>query len=354
MDVILQAVNGEDGPVLSEGLRWTLSQADADPPRREGSELAKPKIALRPGNYQVSVLRIADETQAERDIEVKAGEPNQLFQLALPPSTPEARVSAPRTATAGALLAVEWTGPDARGDYLGVYQPDQEGGWGPINDADTEDGNPARLRMPPEPGKYEIRYVLRRPDKQVLARQTVTVEPVEASIRAPETAKAGATIDAEWSGPNYRRDYIGVYAPEKRGGRGSINHADTDDGNPARLQMPPEAGDYEIRYIQRQGREVLARQAIRVEAVTASLNAPQSAPAGTTIPVEWTGPNYQRDYIGIYKPDQRGGSGSVHHADTDEGSPAELRMPQEPGEYEIRYVLRQDKTVVARHRITVD
>jgi len=44
-----------------------------------------------------------------------------------------------------------------------------------------------------------------------------------------------------------------------------ISYTYTRDGSPLKLQMPPEAGDYEIRYIQRQGRKALASQPVTVE-----------------------------------------------------------------------------------------
>ena len=115
--------------------------------------------------------------------------------------------------------------------------------------------------------------------------------------------------------------------------------------------MPAEPGEYEIRYFLNQDRRVIARHAITVTEVEATLTAPDTAAAGSTVQVQWTGPDYQNDFIGIGPLDDPDGYENYRY--TRDGSPAALVMPTEPGEYEIRYFVNQDRTVIARHTITV-
>ncbi|WP_376691061.1 VWA domain-containing protein [Wenzhouxiangella sp. EGI_FJ10409] len=302
---------------------------------REGSplELAMPPEA---GDYEIRYVQRQDRTiLARRPITVEPV---------------EASLTAPDTAAAGDDITVEWQGPNYERDYISITRPDDTAGKH-INFTYTGEGSPLELRMPPDPGEYEIRYIQRQ-DRTVLAQRTITVEPVEASLSAPETAAAGDSITVEWQGPDYQRDYISIARPGDKSGS-HINFGYTSEGSPLELTMPPEAGDYEIRYIQRQDRTVLARRTITVEPVEASLSAPETAAAGDSITVEWQGPDYQRDYISIARPGDKSGS-HINFTYTNDGSPLELTMPPEAGDYEIRYIQRQDRIVLARRAITVE
>jgi Ca-activated chloride channel family protein len=348
VDVVFEAIAGEGGPVITRGLVWTLANSDTGETVLDGFDVATVNMALEPGNYMVSVERAEDGARAEQAVAVE-GESPQRHTLVLESTLPDATVSGPQSAAAGSTIPVQWTGPDSDRDYISVAAPD-DGGGGYANYTYTRNGSPLKLLMPPDPGEYELRYILNE-GNEILARQPISVTPVSATVSAPEAAAAGSTIAVEWEGPDYDRDYISVAVPDDGGG-GYVNYTYTRNGSPLELVMPPEPGEYEIRYIQTQGNRVLARKAITVEEVVASVSAPESAAAGSTVAVEWTGPDYDRDYISVAVPDD-GGGGYVNYTYTRNGSPLELVMPPEPGEYEIRYVQTQDNKVLARKTITV-
>ena len=257
-----------------------------------------------------------------------------------------ATLEAPATAVAGSSVQVHWTGPDYQNDFLGI---------GPLDDADgysnyryTRDGSPAALVMPTEPGEYEIRYFVNQ-DRTVIARHPITVTNVGATLQAPDSAEAGATVLVTWDGPNYQNDFLGIGPLDDADGY--ANYTYTRDGSPARLVMPTEPGDYEIRYFVNQDRTVIARHPITIAAVTARIEAPDSAAAGDTINVTWEGPDYRNDFLGIGPLDDP--DGYENYSYTRDGSPARLEMPVTPGRYEIRYFVNQDRTVIARREIEV-
>jgi len=98
--------------------------------------------------------------------------------------------------------------------------------------------------------------------------------------------------------------------------------------------------------------QVLARRPITIAAAKITLNAPAKARLGEPVPVEWTGPNNQNDYLTIVPQ----GTPDVHsenHAWTMSGSPAMLTPPDAPGPCEIRYINGQDDRVLARIRIEI-
>ncbi|HSF96554.1 MAG TPA: hypothetical protein VLA52_16130, partial [Thermohalobaculum sp.] len=74
-----------------------------------------------------------------------------------------------------------------------------------------------------------------------------------------------------------------------------------------------------------------------VLAIAASLDAPDEAEVGTTVAVTWTGPNAPGDFIALAEPSAAATAFAVF-ARTSAGSPAQLDLPDMPGDYELRYV----------------
>ncbi|KJZ16718.1 hypothetical protein TW80_17525, partial [Loktanella sp. S4079] len=101
--------------------------------------------------------------------------------------TPDATLDAPITAVAGATITVDWSGPAAAGDSLTIALPDTESF---VNFVYVAEAEPAQLRMPADPGVYEIRYIY-GPNDEIAATHRITVTPADASIDAPATAFAG-------------------------------------------------------------------------------------------------------------------------------------------------------------------
>jgi len=77
---------------------------------------------------------------------------------------------------------------------------------------------------------------------------------------------------------------------------------------------------------------------------TATLDAPDTAAAGTTIEVGWDGPNDGGDNIQVARP----GETFLQYTYVSSGNPIKLQMPAQPGEYELRYVWKDRKTIVSK------
>ncbi len=337
--VTFRALAGDGGPQIDKPLIWEVLQGDtALVDFERGATIT---ADLVPGDYTASVLRPEDEATAETGFTVESAD--QTVTLVLPAPLPEATLEAADSAPVGSRLSVAWEGPGAERDYITVSVPG-EGGY--VNYTYTRDGSPLDLLMPPEPGRYELRYVRQEGDV-VLATRPIEVTPVEATVAAPSPQPAGATVAVDWTGPDYERDYITV---SKAGERGYVNYTYTRDGSPLDLVMPAEPGEYEIRYVMQQGDTVLAVQPMVVEPVAATLDAPDTALVGEPLSVGWTGPDYERDYLTVAVP---GEGGYINYTYTRDGTPLDLEMPTEPGDYELRYVMQQGDTVLATRAITV-
>ncbi len=260
-----------------------------------------------------------------------------------------ATLDAPDTAIAGSTIEVGWTGPDYDLDFIAVTEP---GATSHGNYTLTREGNPLDLQMPAEPGTYELRYTMQT-DREIVTTRMIEVTDVVATLTAPETAVAGSTIEVGWTGPDYQNDFIGIGAVGEDGSAQWENYTLTREGSPLDLLIPTEPGDYVIRYFVSQDRRAIAEVPISVTEVQAEIVAPEAAVAGSTIEVGWTGPDNANDFIGIGRVDADGSGQWENYTLTREGAPLDLLMPVEPGEYVIRYFLRQDNVPIAERAITI-
>ncbi len=267
-----------------------------------------------------------------------------------------ASVKGPDIAQSGSTEMIVWTGPSTQSDFITVTAL----GAKPSAYMDyfytVNMSSPRALRMPLEPGDYEIRYVFVGKENsggdthRVIARQNIVIEQVAADISGPKTANVGGEVEIKWQGPKAQSgDFITVTRPDARS-RKYTDYAYTKNGNPAKISMPVQPGDYELRFVQNNSK-VIARQPISVTDISIVLTAPKTAKAGEEISVGFEGPRAQGDWITIIKPDARPSKyGDYFYAQN--GSPQNLDMPKEAGLYEIRYVLK-GKRIVARQDIII-
>ncbi|KMW60582.1 von Willebrand factor type A domain protein [Candidatus Rhodobacter oscarellae] len=339
-----RARDGENGKVIHDDLVWDIYDADGNPVL-ETEITAQGSIKLVPGAYRIEVLRPEDEATASAEFRLASG--NRSEELVLPKLVRPATVDAQDSAVAGSQIEVAWTGPNKKDDFVAVVQlGGRQGTWKEYSY--TREGSPLMLLMPSEPGEYEIRYVLNK-GREDLASRKITVTDVAASVTPPAEAPVGATVPVDWQGPDYHQDFLAVAA---RGEDKWINYTYTKGGAPAGLQMPPEPGEYDILYVMNQDRRVIARAPITVSAISFAVAAPGTAPAGSNVQVDWQGPDYKNDFIAVAKKDAKD-SAWINYTYTKDGAPAGLLMPLEPGTYEIRYVLNQDRSVGARQEIEI-
>ena len=199
-----------------------------------------------PGQYEVRyVLGQGDKILAQSPITVQSV---------------GASVRPPASTPAGGEFRVEWQGPFAQGDYISVASP----GSAPnqyVTYAYTEKGNPAGLVAPPDPGQYEVRYILDQ-DTKLLAKAPISVTPVNASVSAPAEVANEAEFQVRWEGPGYSGDYVTIVAPGAPADA-SDSYFYTND-NPGSLKAPSQPGDYEVRYIMDNGKKVLGKTKITV------------------------------------------------------------------------------------------
>ena len=124
------------------------------------------------------------------------------------------------------------------------------------------------------------------------------------------------------------------------------------------LPVPGTVGSYELRLtVDRNGAPtILARQPLATTEASATLSAPARVGRGQSLPARGIGPNGEQDRVVLVAPD------APIDAEGPRFFPAEnveatLEAPDQPGAYELRYVMNaplSGRRILARQTVTVD
>jgi Ca-activated chloride channel family protein len=265
----------------------------------------------------------------------------------------------PATAAAGAEIAVAFTGPANARDYIDIVPR----GYTQTSGELTYIYIPAaakgeKLRVLTTPGEYDVRYILDLNGvRKVKAIQPLSITAAAATLKAPASAASAEPLSIEWTGPAGQGDYIDVAPKGQSAPSGEIAYAYTTNGNPAKFSAPGAVGEYQIRYILEGpgGRKVLASAPLTITQASASLTAPDVADRGKTLIVEYEGPKRAGDYVDLVKKGYIATSGELSYFYADGKTANELKLPTDPGEYDIRYVMEAPggRIVLAKRTIRV-
>ncbi len=351
-EVGFRATEGENGPVILDLLVWELFDKDGTSLATTSSSAKLMTVNLLPGDYSIDVLRPEDEAIAKTGFTVTAS--NMTVTLVLPVLIPPASLTAPDTAIAGSNVSIEWDGPNAASDYITVAEIGSAGNQY-IAFEYTRDGSPVSIKMPLNEGEYQLRYVLGQ-GREIIARRKIIITPVMATLNPPAPITAGSTFAMEWSGPDYKNDYISLAKPGS-----PVNQYDTfeytREGSPLKLRTPTTPGTYLLRYIAAGPDQMaLATQEVEVVAVSATLESKDTVPAGSKLLVTWTGPNDQNDYIAFNEVgDDLNGELSYAYLKNSTGDSIAIDVPTTPGTYELRYIQNgKPKRMLTANTITVE
>ena len=278
-----------------------------------------------------------------------------------PPPPPATATLKPQGAAAVLQpLAVAYTGPADTGDFITVVLPEAKDGdyltYAYVPEVDGDGQGEVRFPMPATAGAYELRYVSPSREAQVLARVPLTVGDTEASLDAPATATAGGRIEVAVQGPVDARHWVGFAPVGGDSGAYIGGHYVRPTGVASlTIGVPAAPGDYELRYVLNESERVIASRPITVLPAQASVRAPAEVMAGTPVAIEASGPVGDGHWIGFAP---AGGDSGAYIANSyirPDGptTRASVRAPTAPGDYELRYVLREGEAVAASQPVRV-
>lgn len=297
------------------------------------------------------------ETVAAAPASARAEQPEKPEPVVLP----EATVSAPDSAPIGSGIEVLWTGPGTGNDYIDIVPAGYDEVSGELAYAYVDRGSPLPIRVPGKVGDYVVRYVWEGPDgRHVLASKPIGVIDSEVALVAPPKVSVGEAFNVEWKGPDSGGDYIDIVPAGYTEVSGEISYFYVEGGNPAKIEAPGKAGDYQIRYILEgpDGRRMLTSIPLEVSDAAVSLAFQPTVGAGEKIDIHWTGPASSGDYLDLVAEGHTEPSGETAYFYIDgspDGETATMQAPGDAGEYQVRYVLEAPggRRVMASQPITV-
>ena len=208
------------------------------------------------------------------------------------------------------------------------------------------------LALPAKP--VELALQLRRPaglGDGIIAAVVFDSPGRTVTLEAAEEAEAGGSVVVTWEGDSYPGDVV-TFVPADAPPESLGTTIEAIGGSPRDFMVPFDQCAFEFRYIDGRSFEVLARTPVEVRAAGAGLLASPTTSNSETIDVRWWGPAEPMDVITLTAKDTEG-EGYLDWASPADGSPAHFRAPQEPGEYEIRY-LTEGKRIAATLPIKIE
>ena len=155
------------------------------------------------------------------------------------------QLTPPASVEGGSQFEVAWSGPDGQGDYITIVPVGSSAGTYQSY-FDTVDGSPGVLVAPVVVDTYEIRYVTG--EGETLGSVEIAVTQFVITLEAPDEVGAGESFEVTWTGPDGPGDYITI-APAGSVAGTYLDYKYVNGGSPLSLTAPPDAGEYEIRYV---------------------------------------------------------------------------------------------------------
>ncbi|CAM2011034.1 vWA domain-containing protein [Acanthopleuribacter pedis] len=291
----------------------------------------------QPGSYQVRYV-----TARSRKI---------LAEAVVQVVPTQAEVDLPAEVVAGAIVDVAWKGPGHSGEKLAVYPSGWNGEnktWLTMNYAYR---NPVKMRVPVEPGAYEMHYLTAR-TKESLGFAAFTVVKAEVTLTAEPRFDAGADVFVRFEGGGQGGDRIHWFGPlGEAGKRGDSLYVNPDKPD-VKMRGPVEPGRYEFQYLNHK-KEVLARLPFDVVPSVVALTFPEQASVGAHLNITWQGPAGSGDRIQILEgPEPRPEVWYSAYINPDK-EVVRVDVPSRPGEYRVVYRHGRAKTVLAESVLRV-
>ena len=346
----------------SEAIAGSLVHIDWEGPANEGDFITIVPISAADGKYLKYKYAEADKKQVQVTAPMEIGDSEiryisgngrqTLARIPISVIEPQVSINAPSEAIAGSSIQVEYEGPGNQGDFLTVVSKlADDGKYGKVSYAKSG-SQTIDVTLPMETGEAEIRYMAGA-NRSVLARAPIEIKQAEITLDAPSEVTVGSLIRIEWTGPANKGDFITL-----------VNKSAADEfyNRPAHVSRekstveilaPMTPGEMEIRYLAGANRTTLGRAPITLIKAKVEIEAPESMPTGQTVLIDWAGPQNQNDFLTIV-PANSADKQIGHTAYANQGSPARILTPAEPGDYEIRYISGQSKEILGRIGIKVE
>jgi Ca-activated chloride channel family protein len=263
-------------------------------------------------------------------------------------SLPTVKILAPDSIPASSSLVVGYEGAAQAGNHFYLRKEgSKDGEYLSYRPQPPDASETVTFTSPPDPGTYEIALANDLSPETPLAVKKFEVTEAGYAIEVPASAPAGSRVAVKWQGPRGEGIFLTIVEKNAEDGTWLDYLYLSDAGEEVLLNTPRTPGAAEIRIVSEaaQGR-VLLRRELQLTQPSLTLQAPTTIPASAQVDIEWSSaPAGGGDYITIVKQGAEEGSyDSYFYVETPQGK-GSMNAPEAVGQYEIRYVTGDGKTI---------
>ena len=262
-------------------------------------------------------------------------------------------INAPETAEAGAEIELSWDAPKGLDSFINMHPSDEKSNYNAKPYLYTKKNSSAYMRMPSESGVYTLRWYNRN-DQTPLAEKNIILTALEITLKATDEAIAGTETEISWNAPKGLDSFINIQLSDEKPNYNAKNYLYTKKKSSEYLRLPSEAGYYVLRWYNRNHLKPIAERPIKLSSPEITINAPEEIKAGEEIEISWQAPKGLDDsFINIQKTGDKPNYNTKKYIYTKKKQSEYMIMPEEPGEYILRWYNRSVTKAIAEKKITI-
>jgi uncharacterized protein YodC (DUF2158 family) len=261
-------------------------------------------------------------------------------------------IQADKQIIAGNILDVTWQAPKGLNGFINIQKANEATNYYAQPHINISNKKAGTMRVPATEGDYILRWYSRH-DRQILTELPIKLTGSKIMIIAPDRAMSGKELPLSWQSPQGLDAFINIQPANKAANYKATPYVYINDDYSADLQLPSESGNYILRWYDRDSREVLAKHPITLTGAIISIQAPKDALIGTEIAIAWRAPNNLDAFINLQLADEEADYNATPYIYTSKKQQGKMQMPDQAGEYILRWYNRTDHEMLAETNITL-
>ena len=263
-------------------------------------------------------------------------------------------ITAPETAIAGSEIELSWDAPKGLDSFINIHPSDEKPDYNAKTYIYTKKNSSAYMRMPSVPGDYTLRW-FNRSDRKPLAETPIKLTELEITLTADDEAIAGTETEISWSAPKGLDAFINIQLADEKPSYNAKNYIYTKKNTSDYLRLPSEAGNYVLRWYNRNHRKPIAERPIKLSAPDITINVPEDIRADSEIEISWQAPRgLDNSFINIQPEGEKPDYGAKKYIYTQKKKSEYMKMPAEPGEYVLRWYNQSVRKPITEKKITIN
>ncbi|HPY42703.1 MAG TPA: hypothetical protein PLM98_19410, partial [Thiolinea sp.] len=183
---------------------------------------------------------------------------------------------------------------------------------------------------------------------EVIAAAPLKIIDSEIKLDLPASAPKATLLKVGLIAPDGLEGHVHIFAKGKKQSitYGYVRENPVKGYEPAQLTLPATPGDYEIKWVSDRN-EVLAQAPLTITEADISMSAPDQVQKSTEIQIALKGPEGLEGHIHLFAKgkDQSITYGYVRASDTQGYEPATLTMPEQLGDYSLRWLTDRNEVL---------